>query len=263
MKSIRFIIVVAVMLVAAGLVMRHAPTESSEIDVPEVIVDSVPAYAQKLMKAYPEKITAYKSNYIFFSDGDSLVFDDSVNKGYLDRLDYADIQDMMCQEYTRDSIPEYLNDAGRARSDAFFRKMYGSTESEARSSLVSVDWFGGKVMFTSVNGAAENLRKVESALLGYPGLIDYLKGASTFNWRKVRGAERMSAHSYGIAIDINVKWSDYWLWSNKNVAETDSIGYKNRIPLKIVEVFEDHGFIWGGRWYHYDTMHFEYRPELL
>ena len=26
---------------------------------------------------------------------------------------------------------------------------------------------------------------------------------------------------------------------------------------------EKHGFIWGGRWYHYDTMHFEYRPELL
>ncbi|MDD5211432.1 MAG: M15 family metallopeptidase, partial [Sulfuricurvum sp.] len=24
-----------------------------------------------------------------------------------------------------------------------------------------------------------------------------------------------------------------------------------------------YGFIWGGRWYHYDTMHFEYRPELL
>jgi len=22
-------------------------------------------------------------------------------------------------------------------------------------------------------------------------------------------------------------------------------------------------FIWGGRWYHFDTMHFEYRPELL
>jgi hypothetical protein len=28
-------------------------------------------------------------------------------------------------------------------------------------------------------------------------------------------------------------------------------------------VFEQHGFIWGGRWAHYDTMHFEYRPELL
>ncbi len=39
--------------------------------------------------------------------------------------------------------------------------------------------------------------------------------------------------------------------------------YRNRMPLEIVEIFERHGFIWGGRWYHYDTMHFEYRPELL
>lgn len=27
--------------------------------------------------------------------------------------------------------------------------------------------------------------------------------------------------------------------------------------------FERHGFIWGAKWYHYDSMHFEYRPELL
>ncbi|MBP9613702.1 MAG: M15 family metallopeptidase, partial [Sulfurospirillum sp.] len=26
---------------------------------------------------------------------------------------------------------------------------------------------------------------------------------------------------------------------------------------------EKYGFVWGGRWYHYDTMHFEYRPELF
>jgi D-alanyl-D-alanine carboxypeptidase len=35
------------------------------------------------------------------------------------------------------------------------------------------------------------------------------------------------------------------------------------VPAAIVHVFEHNGFIWGGRWYHYDTMHFEYRPELL
>ena len=39
--------------------------------------------------------------------------------------------------------------------------------------------------------------------------------------------------------------------------------YKNRMPLEIVEAFEHEGFIWGGQWAHYDTMHFEYRPELL
>ncbi len=33
--------------------------------------------------------------------------------------------------------------------------------------------------------------------------------------------------------------------------------------MEIVRIFEKHGFIWGGRWYHYDTMHFEYRPELV
>jgi len=37
----------------------------------------------------------------------------------------------------------------------------------------------------------------------------------------------------------------------------------SQIPIQIVRIFEKHGFIWGGYWYHYDTMHFEYRPELL
>ncbi|MGC1959145.1 MAG: M15 family metallopeptidase, partial [Pseudolabrys sp.] len=38
---------------------------------------------------------------------------------------------------------------------------------------------------------------------------------------------------------------------------------RNRIPIEIVRIFEKQGFIWGGYWYHFDTMHFEYRPELL
>ena len=42
-----------------------------------------------------------------------------------------------------------------------------------------------------------------------------------------------------------------------------AITWKNRYPQAIVDAFEAEGFIWGGRWYHYDTMHFEYRPELL
>ena len=32
--------------------------------------------------------------------------------------------------------------------------------------------------------------------------------------------------------------------------------------MGIVHIFEKHGFIWGGRWLHYDTMHFEFRPEF-
>jgi hypothetical protein len=34
-------------------------------------------------------------------------------------------------------------------------------------------------------------------------------------------------------------------------------------PQPIIEAFERHQFIWGGKWYHFDTMHFEYRPGLF
>ena len=64
-------------------------------------------------------------------------------------------------------------------------------------------------------------------------------------------------HAWGAAIDLNTKFADYWLWSSKSL-------YSNRIPPEIVEmIFERHGFIWGGKWWHFDTMHLKYRPELL
>ena len=35
------------------------------------------------------------------------------------------------------------------------------------------------------------------------------------------------------------------------------------LPDEIVAAFERHGFIWGGKWAHFDSFHFEYRPELI
>ncbi len=85
--------------------------------------------------------------------------------------------------------------------------------------------------------------------------------AGGFVWRAIAGTNRLSVHSFGAAVDINTAFSDYWVWDGQ--PEGGVIPYRNRIPLEIVEVFERHCFIWGGRWYHYDTMHFEYRPELI
>jgi hypothetical protein len=64
-------------------------------------------------------------------------------------------------------------------------------------------------------------------------------------------------------MDINTKYSHYWQWDCKCTDESKVIPYRNVIPQGIVDIFEKHGFIWGGKWYHYDTMHFEYRPELV
>ena len=67
-------------------------------------------------------------------------------------------------------------------------------------------------------------------------------------------------YGFGIAIDIAAAHSHYWLRAKPGAG--GHIAYKNEIPWEIVRIFEAHGFIWGGKWYHYDTMHFEYRPEL-
>lgn len=218
--------------------------------------------AKGLIKSYPQQKLQYKDGSILFADGTSILFNDGRYKDFVDKLDNSDIEDMLSLPYDTTKTPGYLSDAGRSRNEDFFKKMYGSTKEEVKSHLVKVEWFGQKLKITKVNGVDVQLKKVAAELATHPELRPYLKNASTFNWRKVRGADRMSAHSYGIAIDINVDYSNYWKWKYPDASETKRIKYENRIPMEIVRIFERYGFIWGGRWYHYDTMHFEYRPEI-
>ena len=114
-----------------------------------------------------------------------------------------------------------------------------------------------------MNGAAQALQAVSDEADLRAELKPFVTGASTFNWRPIAGTRRLSPHSFGIAIDVCVGKSDYWRWSNRGAGESDTIAYCNRMAAELVRIFERHGFVWGGRWYHYDTMHFEYRPELL
>jgi hypothetical protein len=133
--------------------------------------------------------------------------------------------------------------------------------------LVTIPWMpksGGKPLPVSrINGVAERLKQVSEELESLPENIRKFAypSAGTYNCRVVADTGIRSAHAWGIAVDLNTDYSDYWLWAGKKGAK--EIPYKNRIPREIVAVFEKHGFIWGGRWGHYDTMHFEYRPELL
>lgn len=226
--------------------------------------NAVPEGARKLIAAYPNLSLRYEDNHIIFPDGTSIVYDDGRAKTFVEQLDDCDIEDMFAIEYdTVSTPPKYLNDCGRGRCEQFFKKVYGNSANAVASKLVKIAWFGQQIPITTINGVADTLKVIAKELADKPQLRKYFAQSSSFYWRQVRGANRLSAHSYGIAIDINVANSTYWLWQYKGKSETDSIGYSNKIPLEIVKVFEKHGFIWGGRWYHYDTMHFEYRPEFL
>ena len=240
-----------------------AGKDSVDVDQ-NTITDNIPLGAKSLIAAYPDFLVDYKDGYLLLSDSSKIVYDDEQNKSFEEKMDNADPEDMFSFKYDiKAAKPEYLQDAGRSRCERLFKFMYGSNEAEVRSNLVKVDWFGGSVIFTQVNGAADSLRSVAREIKTHSELKPYLQSSGTFYWRKVRGANRLSAHSYGIAIDIGVSFSDYWLWKNKGKKETDSLQYANRMPQALIDIFERHGFIWGGRWYHYDTMHFEYRPEIL
>jgi hypothetical protein len=85
-----------------------------------------------------------------------------------------------------------------------------------------------------------------------------LKGS--YNRRDIAGTDRLSPHSWGIALDLHK--GTYWRWSRVS-GPMELLALRSAYPWEIIAAFEEQGFIWGGKWYHFDTMHFEYRPELL
>jgi hypothetical protein len=163
--------------------------------------------------------------------------------------------------------PALDHDPGRFRNEAFFGKLYGDCrKGEVDRNLVAITWlpnsWGKPVRVTKLHGVAEALRAVSAEIDAMPAAVKRAAFpiAGVLSCRPVADTGRMSMHAYAAAIDLNTALSDYWLWAHPAGGR---IPYRNRMPQPIVDAFERHGFIWGGRWYHYDTMHFEYRPELL
>lgn len=226
----------------------------------------------RLVAAYPDHLKSVDGNWLVWNDGTRMPLDDGRGAKQTGAvLDAPDLKDMFHWPYPAGRAatpPELADDPGRARNQPFFDKMYGDcSKGEVARSLVEIVWLPKKarqrLKVTRINGVAQRLEAVSHELDLLPASFDrYLfPAAGTFNCRPIAGTNRPSVHGAGIAVDIALKHAHYWLWT-----KPDGKGrypYRNSIPPEIVSIFEKHGFIWGGRWYHYDTMHFEYRPELL
>lgn len=233
--------------------------------------NSLDADALKLQKSYPNYIKDFQNNQIVFQDNTVMIFDDfNSSKKYSQMLENASLKNQMLQKYIKvadnpNYIPSKDESPGRIRNEEFFKKMYGSTELEVKEKLIEIKWMPKTtkktIVVTSINDVDKHLKAVSNELDSLPPKLKAFVNnpSGGFYWRTIASTDRLSMHSFGIAIDINVKKSNYWLWDR----EKNINGYKNTIPLEIVKIFEKHGFIWGGRWHEYDTMHFEYRPELL
>lgn len=231
----------------------------------------LPKNVEKLMKAYPAQIIGFENNQIVFKDGSKQTYDDGKTKTFQEILDNPDIEDQFRFVYKKGAKKMKLaknEDPGRIRNLDFFKKIYGNTKAEVEAKLTVINWcrklVNQKIKVTTVNGIDKLLVKLSNELDQHPEYEQYLKNiGGTFEWRSIAGTNRLSMHSFGMTMDINLEKTNYWQWDCKCQNEDADLGYINKIPLGLVAIFEKYGFIWGGKWYHYDTMHFEYRPELF
>ena len=229
--------------------------------------------AGALIAAYPDALERVDGADLVWRDGTRMRIDDGAGpKSAAARLAGPDLKDMLIEPYPAGaaiSAPPRDADPGRARNGAFFNKLYGDcTTGEVTASLVEVVWlprkYGRILKVNGRHGMAERLRAVSARLDALPAAFNafLFPPAGTYNCRVIAGTDRVSTHGYAIAIDLAVKHAHYWRWAHTPAAG-GTLPFQNAMPPEIISAFEAEGFIWGGRWYHYDTMHFEYRPELL
>jgi len=242
--------------------------------------DQVRLALDNLVAAYPNALAGHDGKVLRWRDGTVMpVSDGTESKTFPKLLRHASIIDQFRIPYPRGPLekPPAVNaDPGRFRNTAFFTKMYGDCQTgQVTPRLASVAWlsktlanktlanktWGKSIRITSLNGVDEHLRAISAEIDALPEKIKRAAYpiAGTYNCRAVADTGQPSPHSYGIAIDLNTAFSDYWYWGPHD----GPIVYRNRMPEEIVTIFEKHGFIWGGKWNHFDTMHFEFRPELL
>ena len=160
------------------------------------------------------------------------------------------------------------------RSHDFLDHLFGTTEIRLREQC---DW----VPFLNHNAymnhfCEEALRNVEVEILKaaesdqeVQAFIENLKTIYSFQQRNIRGTENASYHSYGLALDLVPKSYDRknanWLWSTAFTDEWHLTPLEKRWspPQAVIDAFEKNGFVWGGKWVHFDTIHFEYAPEII
>lgn len=252
--------------------MRLALLSLFMIALPGTAVIAADPRLDALLAAYPDRLASYTENELVWKDGTRMPLGSAdARRPFAEMLERGTIREQFAIPYPLAAAPfrppATDEDPGRIRNDAFFLKMYGDCRrGEVTAKLRSVAWLsrhgGGTVRATTVNGVADQLEKVSHELDALPeDMIRYLMPTSgIYNCRPIAGTDRLSVHAYGAAIDINAGFGDYWRWAKQ---PGGALVWRNRIPREIVEIFERHGFIWGGRWYHFDSLHFEYRPELI
>lgn len=225
-----------------------------------------------IMMAYPEYVKDVASGedgniYIVMKSGRKIIYDDKRQKNSQQKFLEPDVQDMMEQIYPLDSIEEVMDegcDPGRIRVYPILEEVYGGSKNSVEKKLKMANLGYKRFQFNGNNNASKSLenavREAMSASKKEPRIGECLFPSSgTFNYRNISGTGLRSPHSFGIAIDLARDKRDYWKWVQKSEGSMRIKSY----PKELVKIFEKNNFVWGGKWNHFDILHFEYRPEII
>jgi hypothetical protein len=254
--------------VAFTALVLSAAAPAQALSGPECLRQSYPAFWA------PQGSAASDQTLVSFA---GLRFEFDQHKDHLSHaqlLNQADLKTQLAQPYAAGfpATPPLRNqDPGRMRDQAFFVALYGATPTEVQRHLVTVPWApnGRSLAFTRLNGAAQALERVGRTLAQEAATAAYVRQPTgSFYWRRIAGAPRLSAHAFGAAVDFALPHGlgRYWQWSGcteEGACTYPAAVLKDPTLQRVVTAFEQEGFIWGGKWAHFDTVHFEYRPELV
>lgn len=193
-----------------------------------------------------------------------------------ERLDEAERCDPVFYHYPLKPLraPRPLTERARYCTHVV-EALWGRTESEIREHGSSTRFLGRRMFLNDF--VVEALRGVEAELLeraesdpDVAAWIDAIDITYTFIDRGIAGSAARSQHAWGLAVDLVPNSYDgkqvYWRWSrawNRSGWADTPLDERWSPPAAVVATFEQHGFIWGGKWSHFDNIHFEYRPEIV
>ena len=224
------------------------------------------------MLSYPEMVRGVERDrdgnvYLIMKDGRKVLYDDRVKKLQDDKFYNSDLEDTLSEIYPLNSIEQVMSnnrDPGRFRCYSFLNALYGENKGEIDKNIHTIVTACGNVTFNKANNASENLRlalnEVGELIKSNEELRSFVVPLSGgYNYRFIKDTQMLSPHGYGIAIDLNKNDADYWKWATKEQGSKRIKEY----PTALVKIFEKYGFVWGGKWAHFDILHFEYRPEII
>jgi len=172
----------------------------------------------------------------------------------------------------QERLAAFANPVRSVGSSFLFDALYSSpTKGESWNQQVLYSFLGVKMVVHRFVAPLLDIvqERIRYASLTDPSIDEWIAELQTtppifgWNWRTIAGTNRRSLHSYGIAIDLlpvhMAGRHTYWQWSGANF-DFDNLWAP---PQAVIAAFRSFGFIWGGNWNLIDTMHFEYRPEIL